>query len=162
MNWIEYYHNLYKKCTLLTPLYFDCGQLCHNKCCEDNGKGMILFPHEELYLQSITTDYRITENDGYHILYCQGICDRSIRPLSCLIFPLFPFLYEDGRLDLKWDPRGKNLCPLCSLGMDELRLQPLFRLRLFKLFNDMLEMEDIRNFLKKMTAELLEIERFTK
>ncbi|MBN2851610.1 MAG: hypothetical protein JXQ23_02605 [Clostridia bacterium] len=160
MNWIEYYQNLYHKFSQLTPLYFDCGQLCSKICCADNDKGMILFPHEESYIESLSLDYRIQENEGYHFLFCNGSCERDFRPLACIMFPLFPFLYEDGRLDLKLDTRGKNLCPLCSVDMEELRLQPLFRLRLFKLFTVMIKNEEISDYLKKLTLELIEIERF--
>lgn len=162
MNWTEYYKNLYKKFSRLTPLYFDCGELCNKVCCKNEGKGMILFPHEEMYLKSLPLDFKIIENEGYHFLFCNGSCVRDCRPLACIMFPLFPFLSEDGRLDLKADPRGRNICPLCSVDLDELKLQPLFRLKLFRLFTDMIENREINDFLKKLTLELLEIDRFTK
>lgn len=162
MNWINYYKQIYKKISPLTPLYFDCGELCNEKCCQDNGKGMILFPNEDEYINSLTTDFNIIKTEKINTLFCTGTCKRNTRPIACVIYPLFPYLYEDGRLDLRKDIRGKNNCPLYYDDFDELSLQPLFRLKLFNLFNEMIKNKEVYQFLRMMTDELLTIEKLTK
>jgi len=162
MDYIKFYKHIYEKFSIITPLYFDCGQLCNNKCCQNNNKGMILFPFEEEFLNSFENDYNIVKSNSYNILYCDGTCNRNFRPLSCIIFPLFPFLFEDGRLDIRLDPRSKNFCPLYYQDIPELEFQPLFRIKLFILFNELIKDDNIKEFLKKLTLELIEIEKFTK
>lgn len=93
----------------ITPLTFDCGLLCGSRCCK-GGKdaGMRLFPGE-------TPDGSFTVQktpDGGRLLLCGGHCDRKVRPLSCRIFPLFPYLGEDGRIRAGFDPRAFAVCPL--------------------------------------------------
>ncbi len=162
MDWINYYKHIYNKISPLTPLYFDCGELCNQKCCQDNGKGMILFPHEKEYLNTLSTDFTIVENNDFDTLFCTGVCQRETRPIACVIYPLFPYLYEDGRLDIRIDIRGKNSCPLYYDDFEELSLQPLFRLKLFVLFEEMIKDKEIFKFLRMMTDELLTIEKLTK
>ncbi|MCK5812389.1 MAG: hypothetical protein KAG94_05785 [Clostridiales bacterium] len=162
MNWINYYKRINNKISTLTPLYFDCGELCNKLCCQDNGKGMILFPHEKEYIDTLSTDFTIIDKNNVNTLFCTGICKRETRPIACVIYPLFPYLYEDGRLDLKKDIRGKNSCPLYYDDIKELSLQPLFRLKLFALLEEMIKEEEIHQFLRMMTDELLTIEKFTK
>ena len=45
---------------------------------------------------------------------CTGSCDRSLRPLACRIFPLFPYIDISGNLEIIMDPRGKGICPLAA------------------------------------------------
>ena len=93
----------------VTPLDFDCGKLCNGKCCKGDEKtGMLLFPGEEMLIDP-NINVIETEN-GERIAVCDGICDRSRRPLSCRIYPLFPLASEDGSVKVILDLRAD--CPL--------------------------------------------------
>ena len=114
------YNHLYKKLNKRTPLKTDCGALCKNACCIDkDGEelGMYLFPHEEEMFKN-KDGYKIGESDLSYmdkrasILYCTPYCKRNERPLSCRIFPLFPYITIDGSLKIIIDPRGRGVCPL--------------------------------------------------
>ena len=96
----------------VTPLTTDCGAVCDGRCCHESAdsEGMLLFPGEEVLLAD--AGYTIRPADGGYLLTCDGTCDRSLRPLSCRIFPLFPILTEEGRIKAVYDPRGYRMCPL--------------------------------------------------
>ena len=96
----------------VTPLTTDCGAVCDGRCCRESAdsEGMLLFPGEEVLLSD--AGFRIRPADGGYLLTCDGTCDRSLRPLSCRIFPLFPILTEEGRVKAVYDPRGYRMCPL--------------------------------------------------
>ena len=96
----------------VTPLTTDCGAVCDGRCCRESAdsEGMLLFPGEEVLLAD--AGYTIRPADGGYLLTCDGTCDRSKRPLSCRIFPLFPVLTEEGRVRAVYDPRGWRMCPL--------------------------------------------------
>ena len=96
----------------VTPLTTDCGQVCDGRCCHESAdsEGMLLFPGEEVLLAE--AGYTICPAEGGYLLTCDGTCDRSLRPLSCRIFPLFPILTEEGRVKAVYDPRGWRMCPL--------------------------------------------------
>lgn len=97
-----------------TPLEFDCGKICKNKCCKgDENTGMLLFPGEEKLIDE-NMKIRVTEN-GDKIAVCNGKCDRSKRPLSCRIYPFFPLIKEfrgKARIKIIFDLRAD--CPLSS------------------------------------------------
>ncbi len=106
-----------------TPLKTDCGSLCCSACCQgDDTTGMLLFPGEEELLESVsfgrilTTHYSIGDHAG-KLFVCSGNCDRSLRPLSCRIFPLFPALTAAGTISVRMDPRAKPLCPLARMPL---------------------------------------------
>ncbi len=68
---------------------------------------MLLFPDEE------AAGFTCTPAAGGHTLVtCDGHCDRTTRPLACRMFPLFPYVEEDGRVRAVYDPRAWRLCPL--------------------------------------------------
>ena len=111
----------------VTPLKFDCGKTCGAACCapdEDGQGGMVLFPGEEALYADLPDGMCLTAYDavmpGQMLLTCSGSCDRSTRPLSCMLFPLTPVIEEkDGRDTLKilMDPRAYAVCPLCEGGV---------------------------------------------
>lgn len=124
------YGYLYKKLNKRTPLKTDCGKLCSNACCVDtDGEelGMYLFPHEEEMFLS-KDNFKIEESDLSYmgkkakILYCKPYCIRNERPLSCRIFPLFPYITIEGDLKIIIDPRGRSVCPLYRKEISELNI----------------------------------------
>lgn len=71
---------------------------------------MLLLPGEEALLAD--EGFTLTPADGGTLLTCGGHCQREMRPFACRIFPLFPYVGEDGRVRAVYDPRGWRLCPL--------------------------------------------------
>ncbi len=123
-----FYQYLYRKLNKRTPLKTDCGSLCSNACCVDReGEvlGMYLFPFEEEVL-SRADNLTIEESDfiinerPVKIAFCKPYCDRRHRPLSCRIFPLFPYVSRDGEMQVIIDPRSRECCPLHRLEVREL------------------------------------------
>lgn len=98
------YKKVYRKLNLQSPLKSDCGKLCDSACCKgDDGAGMLLFPHEDLFLQNKVTSFKIEDtkivlksNYRVKMLICDGTCDRNSRPLSCRIFPLSPLINKES------------------------------------------------------------------
>ena len=145
---------VYKILDNVTPLKDDCGELCSGECCKgDNNTGMLLFPGEEKLFAG-NSDYRIRKtSDGRNILICSGKCDRSLRPVSCRIFPLFPVLVN-GRIYVIDDPRARGVCPLLY---DEIKLSRKFEKRVAKAGKLLAENEETSAFLKVLTDEICEI-----
>ena len=114
------YKYLYRKLNKRTPIKADCGKLCNGRCCSEeecSDMGMYLFPgEEELFYDE--PGFRVEESEfevnekKVKILFCNGNCDRRKRPLSCRIFPLFPYITPEGDLIVKKDDRAKGVCPL--------------------------------------------------
>ena len=131
MNSAYVYLQLYRLFDENTPLPVDCGRLCNSACCGGDDSGMLLFPGEKQVYKLINpTNMRIEETDlAYRynnkeyktpILFCDGQCDRYIRPLACRIFPLTPVLDDNGQIEIITDPRAKSICPLAkTLYLDE-------------------------------------------
>ena len=106
------YQKLYARANAIigdkTPLKKDCGLVCDGACCKgDSDTGMLLFPFEESTLE-------VKEKDGVRLAVCDGHCNRDERPLSCRIFPFFPYVTTDGKIKAIPDIRGINICPLIS------------------------------------------------
>ena len=123
MHISEIYKSIYTFYGDTTPLCVDCGKLCGGACCEsdDNEEtGMYLFPGEEkLFFNN--PDFKIIDSEFLYrkkrakILICKGVCNRSIRPLSCRIFPIIPYI-KSNDFSLIFDPRANSLCPLTKLS----------------------------------------------
>ncbi len=96
----------------VTPLDTDCGRVCDGRCCRPSADsiGMLLLPGEETLLAG--EDYTISPADGGMLLTCDGTCRREMRPFACRVFPLFPYVGENGRVRAVYDPRSFRLCPL--------------------------------------------------
>ena len=104
----------------VTPLRFDCGRRCGAACCspdEDGKGGMLLFPGEETLYDPLPEGFSIRQDPIGLLLVCSGRCDRALRPLSCMLFPLWIFEKEQG-FAVRTDPRARGVCPLshCGLG----------------------------------------------
>lgn len=107
----------------VTPLNGDCGRFCGGACClpdEDGQGGMLLFPGEEAFYRELPDGFSLTRDDSVVpnslLLTCPGTCARSMRPLSCRLFPLLPV--PGGAV---MDRRGWAVCPLMEHGQRGLK-----------------------------------------
>jgi hypothetical protein len=168
MDYLNLYSGIYKLLDRRTPVLFDCGELCSSACCKNNGKGMLLFPYEEKYLERQDTDFTIIDSDidikGYRIklLFCNGTCDRKTRPVSCRIFPLFPYTDAESNIQVVFDPRARTTCPLHLDDMEGIYIGGLFRLMIYKAAVLLAAEPLIRDFMIKLTEELKTMDNFFK
>ena len=118
-----FYTKLYKMLENVTPLTVDCGQLCDGACCAvtDEITGMYLFPGEKVMYDPMPEwgelhdiDFTYDGGKSVDLFTCPGKCDRSLRPLSCRIFPLVPYAKRGGELEIRMDIRGRGMCPLAT------------------------------------------------
>lgn len=140
----------------VTPLSFDCGKICNGKCCKgDNKTGMVLFPGEEMLLDKDINV--ITDDEGFKIAVCGGVCNRNYRPLSCRIYPLFPVIKnENGReyIQVEIDPRAD--CPLCS---EEYEFKKNFIKAVKRVGKYLLLNEETADTYRKLSAEIEDINK---
>ncbi|MBQ4517786.1 MAG: hypothetical protein II997_04265 [Clostridia bacterium] len=113
----ELYKEIYKRFDNLTPIPFDCGEMCGKLCCQgDDESGMYLFPGEARLFSGkenfsvLSTDFEVS-GKPVELLVCHGPCKREERPLSCRIFPLIGLYRKGSTLQIIKDPRA-NFCPL--------------------------------------------------
>lgn len=157
----------YRAHTLLgerTPIHADCGCLCGGACCKGGpSEGMLLFPGEEDFYQKLCA-LRPDAADGFtfsgpgerRLLLCGGSCERAYRPLACRIFPLFPALYENGRVQVILDPRAVRVCPMAKTAA---RLDRSFIRAVRRVGRLLAADSDCRAFLLEQTRELEELRR---
>lgn len=167
MHISEIYKSIYKFFDDTTPLTVDCGKLCNGACCEsdDNEEtGMYLFPGEEvLFLNN--PDFKVIDSEFEYngacakIVICKGKCERALRPLSCRIFPLIPYI-KNGDFDIIFDPRAKSLCPLCDLP-DFSQLNKEFIIKVRKVTELLMKFEKTKVFLESLTDILDDYLKFT-
>ena len=145
------YARLYAKAEAIigdkTPLKTDCGKICDGACCKgDDETGMLLFPFEE---SSLT----VKEKDGVRLAVCNGSCNRDERPLSCRIFPFFPYVTPEGKIRVIPDIRGVNICPLVSEFAD-IKFDRGFLWRVKKVGRLLYIDEECRRFLTETSREI--------
>lgn len=145
------YQRFYKKAKSImedkTPLKKDCGLLCGKACCKGDGEtGMLLFPFEETALPVI-------EKNGVRLCVCDGSCNRDERPLSCMIFPFFPYITPEGRIKVIPDIRGSEICPIVR-NFTETKLDRRFLYRVKKVGRQLAEDEECRVFLNGISREM--------
>lgn len=160
---------LYALLADITPLDMDCGQLCGHACCcpqdtDDEGLqcGMRLFPGEEDFLKDSSLSNSaslIPCRDGSTLLICGGSCRRSSRPLSCRLFPLFPYVDEAGRVKAVYDPRAWRVCPLVREHIHIPLLREFVR-GVRRVGRLLMEDDACRTFLTGQSREIDEINRF--
>ncbi len=145
------YDRLYKRAKKIigdkTPLKNDCGEICGGACCKgDENTGMILFPFEK-------SNLTVTEKDGIRLAVCEGTCNRCERPLSCMIFPFFPYLTQGGRVKVVPDIRGYNICPLVR-EFSSVRFDRAFLRRVKEVGRLLIADEECREFLYETSREI--------
>ena len=142
---------LYKKAKRIigdrTPLKKDCGLICSGACCKGDGQtGMLLFPGEE-------TSLNIIEKDGVRIAVCDGKCKRNERPLSCMIFPFFPYVTYEGRIKAIPDIRGFDVCPLVR-NFSDVKFDRAFLRRIREVGRILIEDGECKAFLFDISREI--------
>lgn len=147
----KHYERLYKKANKIignkTPLKKDCGKICGGACCKgDSDTGMLLFPFE-------SSNFQVKEKDGVRLCVCEGECNRKDRPLSCRIFPFFPYVTTEGKIKVIPDIRGANVCPLIA-HFNETDFDRGFLYRVKKVGRLLYEDEQCREFLVDTSREI--------
>lgn len=158
MHISEIYKSIYRYYGTTTPLLVDCGELCGGACCEspdEEETGMYLFPGEERIFENnpdfkiVPSEFLYRDNKCANILICKGICNRVIRPLSCRIFPVVPYIREN-KFELIFDPRAKSICPLVELP-DFTNLDKVFLKKTRNVINLLMKFQETRLFLESLT-----------
>ncbi len=138
-----------------TPLYADCGLICDKSCCKgDNNTGMLLFPGEDTNLRTIV-------KDGVCLCVCDGSCNRDDRPLSCMIFPFFPYMDTDGKIRAVTDTRGINICPMIAHEY-KIRFSRIFLRRVKRAGRILKKDPECRKFLWETSREIDKLNLFVK
>ncbi len=161
MNKKLLYKKAYRILEKSTPLKIDCGVLCGKACCKgDQDTGMYLFPGEEEMLSQADDFISIKPTKLYSrygtpikLAVCQSWCRRNLRPLSCRIFPLAPYISDNGILDVITDPRAKALCPLAAYE-DFIQIDPSFKKKVRKVFRMLAQDDEIREFILNLSKIL--------
>ncbi len=156
----EIYTAAYKMLEEVTPLPADCGAACDKACCDgDEDTGMYLFPYEEQmlkhakFLKIEKSDFEYAKGKFASIALCTPPCDRTLRPLACRIFPLFPYITVEGELKIIMDPRGNAMCPLARrLTPDDLDAK--FVRRVENIFKVLIRFEEIETYLFELSRQL--------
>ncbi len=164
------YEEAYRLLENVTPLKVDCGLLCSGACCisEDDEAGMYLYPGEECMYKNENTPWLRIEPSAFlygdadktaPIAICDGTCARALRPLSCRIFPLIPYLKEGGMPEIIIDPRAKAMCPLAKTFTLK-DFEPEFVRRVRLIFGVLLKNKDVRDFVIEQSYVLDEVGKF--
>lgn len=142
----------------ITPLKTDCGRVCGAACCapDETGKGgMLLFPGEEKLYDVLPEGFEILPDDSVipegKLLVCKGRCDREMRPLSCMFFPLRPTF----RGDVRMDRRGLYVCPLAEYGVGG--LNPEFVAAARSAAQVLAQQDETRAYLRALGAHIKKV-----
>lgn len=172
MNVAYIYLQLYRLFDRSTPIKADCGKLCGKRCCKGEDCGMYLFPGEEKVFKLLNPSWAKIEKSDFcyefngktknvPILFCNGSCDRYQRPLACRIFPLTPYINEDGKAEIIVDSRAKAICPLAKT-LDTADFDGKFYNNVKKAFSVLTKNKEITEYLKKYSAYIDEYKKFYK
>ena len=112
------FEDIYRMLDEVTPLAFDCGELCGAACCRTDGASqdlrLYLLPGEAqvhepenpwlVWSTERTEDHCLPASWGetVYTVACPGPegCERALRPIQCRTFPLEPHLTRKGALEL--------------------------------------------------------------
>ena len=116
---IDEYIKVYEMLDNAGPASYDCGRICGAACCngslfEDDAPYIYLLPGEKEYLESAGCEFPIEKlkreehdlpaswGDYVYTVRCPGPerCKRGTRPVQCRTFPLYPYITEDGELEI--------------------------------------------------------------
>ena len=145
----KFYEIIYSEMNA-TPLVTNCGRLCSCLCCSDTdaGEGMYLYPFEEVMFGADTPFADISDSNfksgGKYVKFitCDGTCIRDRRPLACRIFPLLPYVDTAGNLQVIYDPRAVDFCPL-----EHKKLTRKFKMQVHKVAHMLFKISETKDFL---------------
>ena len=109
---------------------------------------MYLYPYEERMFEKGADFAKISESDFMYadtyagFITCDGFCKREMRPLACRIFPLVPYVDNEGRLKVIYDPRAVNFCPL-----EKMHITNAFKEKVWKVSSLLFKASDTREFI---------------
>lgn len=172
MNIAYIYLQIYRLFDDAHPLPGDCGKLCGKACCSGDDAGMYLFPGEESVFRLLNPSWANIEKSDFTycfggreknvpIIFCSGDCDRYQRPLACRIFPLTPYLSENGRLEIIIDPRAKSVCPL-PYKLDICDFNSRFVKNIRRAFLLLMKNDEIKEYLIRYSEYIDEYRKFFK
>ncbi|WP_130836404.1 hypothetical protein [Lachnoclostridium sp. Marseille-P6806] len=161
----ETYRRLYRMSDAAAPLPFDCGQICGAVCCRpEKGKetGIWLLPGEAALHEDGASMIRVKTGEdarmeelGFRFAECTAPgpeqCVRALRPIQCRSFPLWPYIDEDGALELRWN--DIELGYACPLIESEAELDPTFRETIRALWERLAGEPAIRAYLRELSRE---------
>ncbi|HWI63970.1 MAG TPA: hypothetical protein VNT75_19210 [Symbiobacteriaceae bacterium] len=157
----------------VTPLAFDCGTLCGQKCCTsesadpDEELGVYLIPGE-LPLFDGSEDWlswRFHSTDDFEFapawekhgqipfMVCHKLCRREKRPFECRTYPLVPLRHDDGRLEMRYAPWSRGFCPLPDRYKVE-DLQPEFVTATQKAWSVLLQDPDMLEHVRWLSEQI--------
>ena len=148
----------------VTPLDYNCGLLCGNKCCKGSETdGMLLFPFEKEFFEN-HPDYKVYFDEKYNsdAVVCIKTCNRSERPLSCRIFPFFPYVEkseDEDKITVGTDVRALGECPVAD---EKMNIDKKF-MRAIRIASQVLIRNDeIKNFLQTQSRNMLDLGKLCK
>lgn len=135
----ETYLKIYQLLDTVSPVDYDCGELCESICCTCNdehtkNKDMVIYllpGEEELFFDNNNKnnnnwfdiskentkyyEYPKSWNGDVFFIRCKTppTCNRKLRPIQCRTFPLTPFINEDNKLQMIYEiDNSIYICPL--------------------------------------------------
>jgi len=129
----ERIEKIYEILNRVSPVDYDCGKLCNQRCCTYDGKDysnddliIYLIPGEEKMFESSKSfevkhfdikeiNYPHSWKEGVYTVKCLNPpkCERQIRPIQCRTFPLIPHIDKSNHFYLIFDESEYPYeCPL--------------------------------------------------
>lgn len=136
------YRAIYRLLNRVSPVPFDCGQICGAACCTaaelDDELGILLLPGEDkihdrnadwmTWNTLSTQEYEFPRSwrGNAYFVRCKTPphCLREMRPIQCRTFPLMPVINENGELELIFNDTELPYC--CPMIEEETELDPRF------------------------------------
>ena len=175
------YEDIYRMLDEVSPLDFNCGELCGAACCScasdtsddpEEALGLYLLPGEDkLFTRKEEwlewTSCRAQDfyfPDSWHgkiyFLYCRAncFCDRKLRPMQCRTFPLSPHIDSDGKLCVIYDANDLPYeCPLI-FEREKYPLQEDFIKATFKAWKYLMREPKIRDLIEMDSQNRVEFD----
>lgn len=177
----ETYLKIYQLLDTVSPVDYDCGELCESICCTCNDentkdKDMVIYllpGEEELFFDTHNKndnnwcdiskentkyyEYPKSWNGDVFFIRCKTppTCNRKLRPIQCRTFPLTPFINEDNKLQMIYEI--DNSTYICPLIKENIKLNQDFIEKTYKAWSLLIEDELIYDLIK-MDSELIKKE----
>lgn len=173
----ETYLKIYQLLDTVSPVDYDCGELCESICCTCNdentkNKDMVIYllPGEEKLFFGKEDWFNISkENTKYYeypkswqgdvfFIRCKTppTCNRKLRPIQCRTFPLTPFINEYNKLQMIYEI--DNSTYICPLIKENIKLNEDFIEKTYKAWSLLIQDKLIYDLIK-MDSKLLKKEK---